>query len=116
MYMAWKIEFYNENIVTQIKKWPRSILARFIWFLNLLEEVEAEKLNVPNIKKIEDGLFKLSIEEDNNIGCALFCVLEENKKIIILNEFSNLNKKEENHQIELAQVEMQKLHQNNEIL
>lgn len=85
--MLWKIEFYNKTVEANIKKWPDSIMPKFLWQLNFIEKMGPNKIGMPYIKSLGQGLFKISVKSDEATGCALFCISTQDKTVIILDGF-----------------------------
>jgi phage-related protein len=82
--MLWKIEFYDRTVEANINKWPEDVMPKFLWLLNLMEKIGPDKMNASYIKTLGDGLFKINAKNDNEAGCALFCISTKDKTIIIL--------------------------------
>jgi phage-related protein len=85
--MYWNIEFFDKTVEANIRKWPEDIMPEFLWQLNLLEKIGPDNRNIPYITPLDHGLFKISISRNKSVGCALFCISEKDKTIIILDGF-----------------------------
>ena len=99
--MNWKIEFYNDKVMHSINKWPSNIRAKFAWVLELLKKDGPNKLGMPHIKQLGNGLSEIRVKSNEGIARAIFCVLEE-KLIIILNEFIKKTQKTPPRELEIA--------------
>ena len=99
--MAWKIEFYDEKLLKEIRKWPTRLQARFARIINLIEELGPADVGMPHVKTMGKGLFEVRVKSDEGIGRALFCILK-GKVIVILTGFIKKTQKTPQQEIEKA--------------
>ena len=103
--MGWKVEFYDDKVMENIKKWPIQIGAKFVWIVTLIEEFGLERVGMPHIKILGGGLFEIRAQGNEGIGRAFFCTIKE-KKIIILHEFIKKTQKTPQKEMDLAKKRM----------
>lgn len=103
--MGWKVEFYSEKVLKNIKEWPVQIRAKFTWITNLMEEFGIEQIGMPHIKALGKGLFEIRAQGNEGIGRAFFCIIQK-KRIIILHEFIKKTQKTPQKEMEIARKRM----------
>ncbi len=106
--MAWKIKFYNKKVENSIKEWPEGILAKLLWIINVIEQRGLDKIGMPHIKALGQGLFEMRAKGSEGIGRALFCLIKE-KMIIILNGFIKKTEKTPSKEMNLALKRMEEV-------
>ena len=109
--MLWKIEFYNKKLESSIKEWPEGLLAKFLWVSELIEALGPDKIGMPHIKPLGQGLFEIRVTAQEGIGRAFFCTVK-GKVVIILNEFIKKTPKAPPSEIVLARKRMTEVKKN----
>jgi phage-related protein len=107
--MLYKIEFYDKRVETNIKEWPGDMVPKFLWLLELIEQVGPDQMDAAYIKTLGNGLFKINAKSNKNTGCALFCISQKNKTIIILDGFIETTQRASVNQIALARTRMHEI-------
>jgi len=70
--MKWRVSFYDSKVMSNVQSWPCGIKAKFIWIVNLIEELGPEELGMPHIKSMKKGLFEIRASGSEGIGRAFF--------------------------------------------
>jgi hypothetical protein len=73
--MLWKIEFYNKKVAAEIKKWPKGMIAKFLWISDIIEKYGPIEIGMPHIKALGQGLFEIRVKAQEEIGRACFVPL-----------------------------------------
>jgi hypothetical protein len=107
--MTWKIEFYNKTVETNIREWPDGMMPKFLWLLHFIENVGPDKIGQPFVKTLGQGLFQITAKGHINTGCALFCISEKKKVVIILDGFVETDQGINPAAIELARAHMSEM-------
>lgn len=81
----WKVSYYNNSVLDNIRRWPKGIQAKFLRMIDLVEEF-GPQLGPPHTKSIGDGLYEIRIKAKEGIARSLFCYLVKNE-IMILHNF-----------------------------
>lgn len=83
--MTWKIHFYNDRVLQDIKKWPVGIYADFLRLVELME-IHGADLRMPHSRAMGNGLFELRCKGREGIGRVFFCTVI-GRQIVILHSF-----------------------------
>lgn len=105
--MKWKITYYSEQVTTDIKKWPKKLLAKYLRIVDLIEE-QGPNLGEPFTKKIDKELYEIRVKAQEGIGRALYCYLV-GQEIVILTAFIKKTQKTPLRIIELAKTRMKEV-------
>jgi phage-related protein len=109
--MDWAIEFYDKAVKQDIYNWPESILAKYLWISEAIEQFGPAKLTMPHVRPMGQGLFEIRAKGKDGIGRALYCTAI-GKKIVILNAFIKKTEKTPRSEIELAKKRMLEVKKN----
>jgi len=83
--MNWKLTYYNSAVQKEILKLPKTLVARYLRFVDLMQEYGAN-LGEPHTKALGDGLFELRLKGIEGIARIFYCTLI-GKEIVILHSF-----------------------------
>ena len=83
--MPWMIEYYNQSVKEDAQFLPISIKAKFVAIIDKMRE-HGPDLGLPFTKAMRKGLFEIRAKGKEGIGRGMFCIMKNNK-IIILNVF-----------------------------
>ncbi len=100
MAMKWEINFYSDKEVKVIKNFPKSILANLVHIFEMIENI-GPNLGLPYTKALGQGLFEIRAKGKEGIGRSLFCIVKDNK-IIILHSFIKKTNKIPKRELDLA--------------
>jgi phage-related protein len=103
--VEWTIEFYDNAVEQDIFEWPESILAKFLWISEIIEQYGPAKLGMPHVRPMGHGLFEIRAKGKDGIGRAFYC-MAIGKKIVILNAFIKKTEKTPQRELELAKNRM----------
>ncbi len=110
--MKWEIHFYSKKEMEIVKKFPKSILANLVRIFEMIEEL-GPNLGLPYTKSIGKGLFEIRSKGREGIGRSLFCIVKDNK-IIILHSFIKKSNKIPKNDLDIARKRMKEiLNENN---
>lgn len=109
--MAWKVEFYDKMVEKNIKEWPESILAKFVWVVEAIEKFGPAEVGMPHIKPMSKGLSEIRVKTKDGLGRALFCTVK-GKIIIVLNGFIKKTQKTPASELALARKRMAEVRNN----
>jgi phage-related protein len=99
--MSWKIEFYNNDVMESIYKWPNGIRTKFLWITDLIKEFGPADVGMPHIKALGNGLFEIRAKGDEGLGRAFFCSMK-GKIVVVLNGFIKKSQKTPPKEMALA--------------
>lgn len=105
--MKWKVTYYNNNIVDQLKCWPPKLLGKFFRTVDMIEE-HGPQLGEPFTKFLKDGLFEIRVKAQEGIGRAFFCYRIK-QEIIILHCFIKKAQKTPKKELEIAIQRMKEI-------
>ena len=106
--MGWLINFYNEDVMSDIQSWPIGIKGKFIWIVDLIARHGIEEVGMPHIKAIGSGLFEIRAKGKEGIGRTIFCLLTR-KRMIILHGFIKKTQKTPMKELQLATKRMKEV-------
>lgn len=92
----------------EIAGWPRGIGVKFARILNLIKNCGPEKVGMPHIKPMKQGLFEIRANGSEGIGRAFFCI-KKGRVIIILSCFIKKTQKTPASEIALARKRMEEV-------
>jgi len=100
--MAWKVEFFNESVESDILRMPAKIQARMIKLLELIEKHGAN-LGTPHTQPMGDGLFEVRAKAQEGIGRSLYCYMKGHH-IMVLHAFVKQGQKTAKKELDLAKT------------
>ncbi|HBY05323.1 MAG: hypothetical protein UV38_C0005G0004 [candidate division TM6 bacterium GW2011_GWE2_42_60] len=106
--MKWKVSFYDRRVMDTIQEWPCGVKAKFIWIVDLIEELGPEEIGMPHIKPMKKGLFKIRASGCEGIGRAFFCI-KKGHSIVILSGFIKKTQKTPQTEIDRARKRMEEI-------
>lgn len=106
--MKWNVIFYDRRVMKNIQDWPNHIKAKFTWIIDLIEEFGPEKIGMPHIKPMKQGLFEIRAKGSEGIGRAFFCI-KKGQVIIIVNGFIKKTQKTPQSELEIARKRMKEV-------
>lgn len=109
--MKWTVDFYNQRVMNEIKDWPKSIWAKFLRIVDLIEKSGPEQVGMPHIKPMKKGLFEIRAQGSEGIGRAFFCI-KKGRLIIVLSGFIKKTKKTPQKELDTALKRMEEVKQN----
>ena len=83
--MSWIIDYYSEEVRSEINALPVGIRASYARLANLLEEFGLD-LRMPHSRAMGDGLFELRPRGREGIARVFYC-MKIGRKIIMLHSF-----------------------------
>jgi len=105
--MNYTIEYFNERVLTEIEKWPDSILADYARLVELLMEF-GPNLKMPHSKALGKGLFELRPKGKEGIGRTFYCYLV-GQRIIILHAFIKKTQQTPENEIKTARKRIKEI-------
>lgn len=96
----WIIEYYNQDIQSEISNMPVSIRAHYARLTELLTEFGAD-LRLPHSRAMGDGLFELRLKGREGIGRVFYCTLK-GKRIVMLHSFIKKTSKTPQKELNIA--------------
>lgn len=105
--MNYTIEYFNERVLTEIEKWPDSILADYARLVELLMEF-GPNLKMPHSKALGKGLFELRPKGKEGIGRTFYCYLV-GQRIIILHAFIKKTQQTPENEIKTARKRVKEI-------
>ncbi len=88
--MKWSVNFYDRRVEKDISEWPKQIRAKFVWIVDLIEDLGPEHLGMPYVKPMKQGLFEIRAKGTEGIGRAFFC-MKGDRIVVILSGFIKKN-------------------------
>lgn len=101
------IEYYSEDVLNDIKSWPKGIQASYVRIANAVTE-NGPNLGMPYTRFIDTGLFEIRAKGKEGIGRALFCTMV-GKKIVVLHAVIKKTQKLPQREIDLAKKRMKEV-------
>ncbi len=106
--MSWKIDFYDAKVEKDIKSWPKTIIAKYNWISDLIEEFGPENVGMPHVRPLSKGLFEIRAKGVEGLGRAIFCMVK-GKIVVVLNGFIKKSQKTPPVELALAKKRMQEV-------
>jgi len=85
MTTPYRIEYFNERVLSEIEAWPVGVLADYARLVELLMEFGPD-LRMPHSRALGGGLFELRPRGREGIGRALYCYLV-GEGVVVLHAF-----------------------------
>lgn len=98
--MKWQIDFYSESVKQDTLSFPKKILAKTIYIMELIEEL-GPNLGKPYTDSFGDGLFEIRSKGEEGIGRSLFCYVK-GREIVILHSFVKKSQKTPKKELDIA--------------
>lgn len=83
--MEWKITYYDSKAQEEIFMLPKTLLARYLRFADLMQE-HGSNIGAPHTKALGSGLFELRIKGMEGIARVFYCTLV-GKEVVVLHSF-----------------------------
>ena len=84
-FMNYTIEYYSEDVRSDIEHWPLSLRVRYAK-LTMRMETFGGNLGEPHTSAFGQGLFELRVKSEAGIGRVFYCAMV-GKRIIMLHSF-----------------------------
>lgn len=98
--MEWKISYYNDSVMQKILALPKSLLAKYLRTVSLIELFGAN-LGEPHSKAFGNGLFELRLKGQEGIARVFYCTVI-GKEVIILHSFIKKTQKTPKKELEIT--------------
>ena len=108
VFMKWNVGYYSLRVKEDIQDWPPNILAKYLRIVDLIEKLGLEKMGMPHINPMGQGLFEIRAKGSEGIGRALFCT-KKGQVVIILCGFIKKTQKTPQRELELARKRMKEI-------
>lgn len=105
--MKWKITYYNDAVRDNILKLPKSLLARYLRTINLVE-IFGANLGEPHTKAFGNGLFELRLKGREGIARVFYCTVI-GKEVIMLHSFIKKTQKTPKKELDIAQSRLKEI-------
>lgn len=109
-YNKYEVNYYNESVKKTIFRLPKSLLARYIRVIELLEEFGPE-LGMPHSRAMGRGMFELRLIAKEGHARVLYCMVKA-RQIIMLSCFIKKQQKTPQHELLLAKQRMKEAKEN----
>jgi len=83
--MSFEVEYFDSQLLDDIKAWPTDIYSDYLRLVELLEEF-GPMLRLPHSRAMGDGLFELRPRAKSGIARALYCFVV-GRRVVILHGF-----------------------------
>ena len=104
----WKIDFYNDQVLRDILKWPGKMISKFERILDLVEKHGPQDIGMPHVKSMKDGLFEIRVKAQEGIGRAFFCYVLRNE-VVILHGFIKKTQKTPEKDLNIARKRLKEV-------
>jgi phage-related protein len=98
--MAYRLEFFNARVESEILGWPAGIAASFSAIAERMLEFGPD-LGLPHTRALGAGLFEVRAKGREGIGRAFYCALL-GQRIVILHGFIKKTQKTPEDDLKLA--------------
>ena len=98
--MSWIIDYYSEEVRSEINALPVGIRASYARLANLLEEFGLD-LRMPHSRAMGDGLFELRPRGREGIARVFYC-MKIGRKIIMLHSFIKKSNEAPKREMDIA--------------
>lgn len=105
--MKWKITYYNDAVMENILKLPKSLLAKYLRTINLVE-IFGVNLGEPHTKAFGNGLFELRLKGREGIARVFYCTVI-GKEVIMLHSFIKKTQKTPKKELDIAQSRLKEI-------
>lgn len=105
--MNWKISFYNETVMKQIRSFPIGIQTNLTYILELIAEL-GPNLGKPHTATLGKGLFEIRAKGKEGISRSFFCAIHE-KEVVILHSIIKKSRKAPKKDLTLATRRMKEI-------
>ena len=80
--MSYTIEYYSEQVQSEILDLPKTLLARFLHFSRRMETY-GPNLGMPHARHMAGGLLELRLKGQEGIARVLYCALVKNRIVVL---------------------------------
>ena len=109
--MDYRIEYYSEEVQTQILALPDTLAARYIVLTRRMEAL-GPNLGEPHTKAFGQGLFELRLKGAEGIARVFYCTIV-GKRIYMLHSFVKKTQKTPQADLNLATTRMKEVKREN---
>jgi phage-related protein len=105
--MNWKITFYNQKVLKQIRSFPVGIQTNLTYILELIAEL-GPNLGKPHTAPLGKGLFEIRAKGKGGISRSFFCTMHEHE-VVILHSIIKKSQKAPKKEVALAIKRMKEI-------
>lgn len=105
--MKWNISYYNDSVMHKILVLPKSLLAKYLRTVNLIE-IFGANLGEPHSKAFGNGLFELRLKGQEGIARVFYCTVI-GKEVIMLHSFIKKTQKTPVKELEVAKSRLKEI-------
>lgn len=105
--MAWKVTYYNEGVMEEVRGWPEKMRGKYLHTVDLIEAYGAQ-LGKAFTKPLRSGLFEIRIKAKEGIGRALFCY-QLKHEIVVLHAFRKKTQRTPRKELNIAITRMKQV-------
>ena len=99
--MHWTVETLNAVVDAEIKVLPSDMQARYLRFVDIIEQVGFESLPRDAVKHLEDKLWELRITGRDGISRAIY-VTATGRRVVVVRVFVKKTQKTPERELKLA--------------
>lgn len=105
--MGFEVEYFDDQILDDIRAWPNDIYADYLRLIDLISEY-GPLLRMPHSKAMGSGLFELRARGKSGIGRALYCYVV-GRRVVILHAFIKKTQKTPDKDLKIARNRAKKV-------
>jgi phage-related protein len=99
--MRWTVETLNETVDAEIKALPADMQARYLRFIDTIEQVGFEGLSRDAVKHLEGKLWELRITGRDGISRAIY-VTATGRRVVVVRVFVKKTQKTPERELNVA--------------
>jgi phage-related protein len=99
--MAWRVEFFNDGVRTELEAMAPDIVASFLRISRLIESHGLEKVHEPYVKHLTGPLWEMRMKGRDGIARAAY-VTATGRRVVVVHVFSKKTQKTPRREIETA--------------
>jgi phage-related protein len=80
--MKWTVAYYDEQVEKEIYSLPAGILARYLYYVELMEKYGID-LRSPHSEPMGEGLFELRPKAPEGIGRVFYCTTKGSTVVML---------------------------------
>ena len=105
--MTWVVEFYSNELESEIKRMPEGFIARYVQYVARMECFGPD-LGMPHTKAMGAGLFELRLVAREGIARVFYCTIV-GRRIVFLHQFIKKTAKTPPRELEIARKRMKEV-------
>ncbi len=105
--MAFTVEYFHPNVLSDIEAWPVDVLADYARLVELLIE-HGPNLRLPHSRSMGEGLFELRPKGRSGIGRAMYCFLV-GKRVVVVHAFVKKTQQTPEKDLKIARKRVKEL-------